>query len=455
MCPWRRGYNALTQACTGLRGWPIIGAMMMQRSWLGWTLRGLALVAGFSAFSLSDPHAPLMTSAVAAASSGTDVALAPAAGLALPAAARAVAESQVTPVPQPPPANPLAERMDLALVDPAPPAVAPAPETTPAARHAYEADEGLLVAIQEPARPFSEPQELPQALYQGMQSGQVRELQVRLRHAKALAAYDADGVFGPVTQAAVLTFQRRNGLPRTGVVRQDTWDELLAQSHDPTPAELNNTDIGPWFVSPQQHVWMMELQDRLRQVGAYVGPIHGEFDTPTQLAIGRYRAQLGLPVSEVMDERTWARLLQVTHNPSYADLFDALPEAMDTQELDPRCLAGKVVCISKAQKKLSYVVDGEIRFTRQARFSMPQYESPEGDFRIWYKNRDTISRKFGERVPMPYAFFYDGNVAVHFSDDFARNGYDGGSHGCSQLDDYQAAKWLYEQVAVGDRVVVY
>lgn len=46
-------------------------------------------------------------------------------------------------------------------------------------------------------------------------------------------------------------------------------------------------------------------------------------------------------------------------------------------------------------------------------------------------------------------------MAVHFSNDFAENGYNGGSHGCSQLDDYQAAKWLYEQVAVGDRVVVY
>lgn len=459
MCPWCRGYNELTQACTGLRGWPIIGAMMMQRSWLGWTLRGLALVAGFSAFSLSDSHAPLMTSAVAAASSGTGLVLAPAADPVPLVAVPAGAEPRATPALQSPPADAPAMRVDpgvaLALVDPARSTAALAPEARPAARHAGDAGAGPSAASAEPSRPFSLPQELPQALYQGMQSEQVRELQVRLRHAKALAAYDADGIFGPVTQAAVIIFQRRNGLPRTGVVRQDTWDALLAQSHDPTLAEMNNTDIGPWFVSPQQHVWMMELQDRLRQVGAYVGPIHGEFDTPTRLAIGRYRAQLGLPVSEVMDERTWARLLRVTHNPSYADLFDALPEAMDTQELDPRCLAGKVVCISKAQKKLSYVVDGEIRFTRQARFSMPEYESPEGDFRIWYKNRDTISRKFGERVPMPYAFFYDGNVAVHFSDDFARNGYDGGSHGCSQLDDYQAAKWLYEQVAVGDRVVVY
>jgi len=70
-------------------------------------------------------------------------------------------------------------------------------------------------------------------------------------------------------------------------------------------------------------------------------------------------------------------------------------------------------------------------------------------------NKDTVSSIFGERTPMPYAIFYHGNVAIHFSDDFADNGYASGSHGCSQIRDYQAAKWLYEQVKVGDRVVVY
>ena len=104
---------------------------------------------------------------------------------------------------------------------------------------------------------------------------------------------------------------------------------------------------------------------------------------------------------------------------------------------------------------MSYVVDGKVRFTREARFSRPGYDSPVGAFRVWYMNRDTISTIFGERTPMPYAIFYTGNVAIHFSDDFAEKGYESGSHGCSQLKDYQVAMWLYEQIKVGDRVVVY
>ena len=156
-----------------------------------------------------------------------------------------------------------------------------------------------------------------------------------------------------------------------------------------------------------------------------------------------------------MDERTWVPLIGRTRNPRYADLFDAPPASTLTQELHPRCAAGKVVCVSKNQRKMPYVVDGKVHFTREARFSRPGWDSPEGEFRIWYMNSDTVSKIFGERTPMPYAIFYQGNVAIHYSQDFADKGYGSGSHGCSQLRDYQVAKWLYEQVKIGDRVVVY
>ncbi len=304
-------------------------------------------------------------------------------------------------------------------------------------------------------RPFSQPEPLRQELRFKMASPLVRELQIRLRHAKYLASYDADNRFGMLTRAAVSKLQQDAGLPVTGVVDQKTWDALLPKSHAPTAAELGNTDVGPWFTGPTQRGYMLELQHRLRQTGLLKGPIDGVFDVRTRAAIVAYRTRVGLPASEVMDERTWARLLQVTRAPRYADLFDVPPTSSLTQELDPRCLSGRVVCISKAQRRMSLVVDGKVRFTREARFSRPGWDSPVGDFRIWYMNRDTVSKIFGERTPMPYAIFYDGNVAIHYSDDFATAGYQGGSHGCSQLRDYQVAMWLYEQVRVGDRIVVH
>ena len=296
---------------------------------------------------------------------------------------------------------------------------------------------------------------LAQELRYRVQSPQVRELQVRLRLAKYLALYDVDDRFGMLTRGAVVQFQRDSALPATGIVDPRTWEALLLRTRAPTPAELNNTDIGPWFAAPEQTGYMMELQHRLGQVGLYQGKADGQFNAATRRAIEAWRVRLGLPASEVMDERTWVPLVRSTRNPRYAELYSAPPASSLVQVLDPRCTAGKVVCVSKAQRKMSYVVDGKVHFTREARFSGPGWDSPEGDFRIWYMNSDTVSKIFGERTPMPYALFYDGNVAIHYSQDFADKGYEGGSHGCSQLRDYQTAKWLYEQVKVGDRVVVY
>ncbi|MCC6610351.1 MAG: peptidoglycan-binding protein [Burkholderiales bacterium] len=311
------------------------------------------------------------------------------------------------------------------------------------------------VGRQAAPRPFSQPEPIRQELRFGMASRLIRELQIRLRHAKYLAILDADNRFGMQTRAAVVKFQQENGIRATGIVDQKTWDALLPKSHHPTEAELSNIDVGPWFTGPKHRGYMMELQHRLNQIGLYQGPVDGAFDAPTREAIGAFRARIGLPAAEIMDERTWANLIRVTRNPRYAELFDAPPASALTQELDPRCAAGRVVCISKEQRRMSYVVDGKVRFTREARFSRPGYDSPVGAFRVWYMNRDTISTIFGERTPMPYAIFYTGNVAIHFSDDFAEKGYESGSHGCSQLKDYQVAMWLYEQIKVGDRVVVY
>ena len=190
-----------------------------------------------------------------------------------------------------------------------------------------------------PAAGMSAP--LAQELRYRVQSPQVRELQVRLRLAKYLALYDVDDRFGMVTREAVVKFQGDNGLAATGIVNSQTWDALLARTRPPTAAELNNTDIGPWFAAPQQAGYMMEVQHRLRQAGLYQGAVDGAFNTATRQAIGAWRTRVGLPVSEVMDERTWTPLLRQTRTPRYAQLFDAPPASTLVQELDPRCTAGK------------------------------------------------------------------------------------------------------------------
>jgi peptidoglycan hydrolase-like protein with peptidoglycan-binding domain len=38
-----------------------------------------------------------------------------------------------------------------------------------------------------------------------------------------------DGIFGPATRNAVIAAQQRFGLPQTGIVDSDTWDEIYDQ----------------------------------------------------------------------------------------------------------------------------------------------------------------------------------------------------------------------------------
>lgn len=321
---------------------------------------------------------------------------------------------------------------------------------------ALPADDELLVFDASPvARSFSAPAVLPQVLRFGMQGPEVRALQVRLRHARMLVRRDVTSRFDVNTRESLRRFQAEQGLPPTGVLDQASWDALLLRSYEPTQDELDNREIGAWYVSPDQPGFVRELQQRLRQLGHFQGPRDGRFTRATGAAVADFRYSVDLPASPVVDERTWFELVKRSRAPRYRQLHEQLPVTALEHELDPRCLQGKVVCISKAQERVSLVVDSTIQLTREARFASPGWESPEGEFRVWYKNQNNMSTKFGERIPMPYAIFYEGNVGLHYSDDFHRTGYANGSHGCSQLRDYQTAHWLFEQVAVGDKVVVY
>ena len=59
----------------------------------------------------------------------------------------------------------------------------------------------------------------------------VRSLQTMLRvlaeDDSSLPTVIPDGIYGPSTTQAVSTFQRKYGLPVTGVVNQPTWDKIV------------------------------------------------------------------------------------------------------------------------------------------------------------------------------------------------------------------------------------
>jgi len=223
-----------------------------------------------------------------------------------------------------------------------------------------------------------------------------------------------------------------------------------------TPGSLATPDpLGPELRFRMRSPRVCELQVRLRHARYLaIHDVDDRFGMLTREAVPRLQRDSGLRTTGVVDQPTWDALLARSRRPTEAELnsVDVGPWfTARTQDGYMKELQHRLRQVGLYQG----AVDGKVHFTREARFAMPGWESPEGEFRIWYMNSDTVSKIFGERTPMPYAIFYQGNVAIHFSQDFADKGYESGSHGCSQLRDYRVAKWLYEQVKVGDRVVVY
>jgi peptidoglycan hydrolase-like protein with peptidoglycan-binding domain len=192
-----------------------------------------------------------------------------------------------------------------------------------------------------------------------------------------------------------------------------------------------------------------DLQARLRQIAWYFGTVDGTYGDETAEAVRGFQAKRGIAVTGVVDQRTLDRLHAMTYDPSRDQLgLHNIPGPMDA-----RCLTGRVLCVDKTSRTLRWVIDGQVQRTFDVRFGSAYTPTREGVFHVGYKSRDHVSKLYGSS--MPFAMFFSGGQAVHYSSDFASVGYAGASHGCVNVRDYDGIAWLFDQVAVGDTVVVY
>ncbi|HET8663956.1 MAG TPA: peptidoglycan-binding protein [Nocardioides sp.] len=281
----------------------------------------------------------------------------------------------------------------------------------------------------------------------------VRELQQRLFQLAWLPE-TTTGVYDAATTTAVKGFQGKHGLRRTGVVDDRTWARLKGMTKTPThDAMFNVLHPGPTLLQAgDSGNDVRELQARLRQIDWYFGDVTGTYDADTVEAVKGFQAKRVIPVTGEVDQRTLDRLAGMTTEPTKAELHNKIPSP---SKLDPRCLTGRVLCIDKTTSTLRWVIDGKVLQLLDARFGSTVNDTPtrEGLFHVYLKDADHVSRLYGSS--MPYSMFFSGGQAVHYSSDFAAVGYNGASHGCVNIRDYDGIKWLFSQVRVGDKVVVY
>ena len=152
----------------------------------------------------------------------------------------------------------------------------------------------------------------------------VRSLQTMLRviaeDDSQLPTVIPDGIYGPTTLTAVTAFQRREGLPATGITDQDTWERIVA-AYEPARIRVDKAqpieiimDAGQIFGFGDSGPYVYLTQSLLIQLSqenqSIPSPQHnGSFDDATVEALKAFQILAGLPVTGQLDKITWKHLV--------------------------------------------------------------------------------------------------------------------------------------------------
>lgn len=138
----------------------------------------------------------------------------------------------------------------------------------------------------------------------------------------------ADGEFGQDTYKAVIAFQKANGLDANGIIGENTWTKLLADSNKedkpvepkkddvPAPTPDKPTENIPKFAPPTLKYGdkgknVKKLQALLKYDGFSIGwtGIDGSFGGATEKAIKKVQAELEHEQNGIADQYVWAYLI--------------------------------------------------------------------------------------------------------------------------------------------------
>lgn len=151
----------------------------------------------------------------------------------------------------------------------------------------------------------------------------IRSLQTMLR---VLAENDPsyvpivpDGIYGPETMRAVSTFQRKHGLPVTGVTNQPTWEAVVAV-YEPALIEQDSAQPVEIILNPGQVIRRGERNLNLYLAQAILTVLSqiyssitapamtGILDEATADALASLQQLSGLPMTGNLDKHTWKHL---------------------------------------------------------------------------------------------------------------------------------------------------
>ena len=152
----------------------------------------------------------------------------------------------------------------------------------------------------------------------------IRSLQTMLRviaeDDPTLPTVVPDGIYGQDTLTAISAFQRRNGLPVTGITDQVTWEAVVSAYEGALvrigkaqpieiifePGEIFRLgDSSPYIYLLQSMLTFLSLDHPV-----ILTPSHnGVLDSPTAEALAAFQVLAGLPPTGELDRLTWKYLV--------------------------------------------------------------------------------------------------------------------------------------------------
>lgn len=150
----------------------------------------------------------------------------------------------------------------------------------------------------------------------------VRSLQTMLRvigeQGENQPSVVPDGIYGPNTVAAVTAFQRRYGLPVTGITDQATWDAIVAV-YEPALVFVDEAQPIEVILNPNQVIRRGEEHPNLylaqamlavlsQAYGITMPGLTGILDLPTEESLSGFQELSRLPMTGALDKLTWKHL---------------------------------------------------------------------------------------------------------------------------------------------------
>ncbi|MBH8554867.1 peptidoglycan-binding protein [Nostocaceae cyanobacterium CENA357] len=186
------------------------------------------------------------------------------------------------------------------------------------------------------------------ALRKGNKSSQVISLQQKLK-AAGYFGESITGYFGPVTEAAVIKFQKANGLIADGIVGSQTLSALTSDLGTPKSSSPLITDDQKKLTATTATLLLQRgnsssqvtsLQQKLYAVGYFKEPITGQFDAATQAAVIRFQKANKLVIDGIVGPKTLSALESsstiltppVSQSTSPSAAIASKPQQLENQE---------------------------------------------------------------------------------------------------------------------------